>query len=63
MRAATGDPRPAILERYKDAEAYKHAIVEAAQRLAADGLMLEEDVERATADAEDWDRERHGITL
>jgi len=63
MRAATGDPRPAILERYKDANAYRDAIVAAARQLAADDLMLEEDVERAAADAEDWDRTRHGITL
>lgn len=63
MREATGDPRPSILERYPDEEAYKQAIVAAAKSLVAEGLMLEEDVPRAAADAEDWDRQRHGITL
>ncbi len=61
MRAATGDPRPAILERYADANAYKQAIIAAAQQLAADGFILEEDIERAAVDAENWDRTRHEI--
>ena len=63
MREATGDPRPAILERYPDAAAYQRAITVAAERLATEGFMLEEDVDRATVDAKDWDRRRHGITL
>ncbi len=63
MRAATGDPRPAILERYDDANAYQRAAVAAAEQLVADGLMLKEDMARVAADAEDWDRRRHGITL
>ena len=45
-RAATGDPRPSIEQRYGDAVAYVAAIVTAAERLVADGLMLEEDVAR-----------------
>ena len=63
MREATGDPRAAILERYQDANAYRQAIIAAAEQLENDGFMLSEDVERATCDAEDWDRNRHSITL
>lgn len=63
MRDATGDPRPAILERYRDVDAYRHAIVAAAEKLEADGFMLREDVERAADHAGDWDQLRHGITL
>ena len=63
MREATGDPRAAILERYQDADAYRQAIIAAAEQLENDGFMLSEDVERATCDAEDWDRNRHSITL
>ncbi len=48
-RRATGDPRRSILERYPDAEAYVGAITAAARRLVEEGLMLEEDVERAAA--------------
>ena len=62
-RAATGDPRRSILERYPDKQAYVHAITRAAQRLVADGLMLEEDVERAAALAADWGRPRHDVKL
>jgi len=62
-RAATGDPRPAILERYPDQAAYVAAITAAARELAAQGLMLEEDVERCAAAAADWGRPRHAVTL
>ncbi len=62
-RHATGDPRPATAERYADVEAYKAAIEAAARALVADGLMLEEDVERAVAAAENWDRPRHDVDL
>lgn len=62
-RAETGDPRPSILERYRDKAAYVAAITAAARDLVAQGLMLEEDVERCTAAAADWGRPRHVTTL
>jgi Alpha/beta hydrolase domain len=62
-RGATGDPRPAILERYLDKAAYVAAIVVAARALVAQGLMLEEDVERCAAAAANWGRPRHVVTL
>ncbi|HKM72840.1 MAG TPA: alpha/beta hydrolase domain-containing protein [Stellaceae bacterium] len=62
-RRATGDPRRSILERYPDAEAYVRAITAAARQLVEQGLMLEEDVERAAAAAADWGRPRHEIRL
>jgi hypothetical protein len=42
-----------ILERYSNAEAYVAAIMAAARQLIEEGLMLEEDVERATGAAAD----------
>ena len=62
-RAMTGDPRAAILERYADAAAYGAAIGEAARALVAEGLMLEEDVERCFKAAASWGRPRHDIGL
>ena len=62
-RRATGDPRRSILERYQNAEAYVRAITAAARRLVEQGLMLEEDVERAAEVAADWGRPRHDIGL
>jgi hypothetical protein len=62
-RAATGDPRPSILERYPDKAAYVAAITAAARELVAQGLMLEEDVERCAAAAADWGRPRHDVSL
>ena len=62
-RRMTGDPRRSILERYSGAGAYVAAITAAARRLAEEGLMLEEDVERATAAAADWCRPHHDIKL
>jgi hypothetical protein len=62
-RAATGDPRPAILERYPDAAGYVAAIVAAARELVAQRLMLEEDVARAASAAADWGRPRHDVGL
>jgi alpha/beta hydrolase family protein len=61
--AATGDPRPAILQRYPDKRAYVAAVVAAAQELVAQGLMLQEDVERCAAAAADWGRPRHVVSL
>jgi hypothetical protein len=60
-RAATGDPRPAILERYPDKAAYQAAIGAAARRLVAERLMLAEDVARCEAAAADWGRPRHAV--
>jgi hypothetical protein len=60
-RRMTGDPRQAILERYSNAEAYVGVITAAARQLVEQGLMLEEDVERAVTAAADWCRPRHDI--
>ena len=60
-RAATGDPRPSLTERYGDAAGHVAAVREAAQALVRDGFMLEEDVERATALAADWGRPMSGV--
>jgi hypothetical protein len=62
-RAATGDPRRSILERYADSTAYAGAIRAAAARLVEQRLMLAEDVERAVAAALGWDRGRHEVRL
>ncbi len=62
-RAATGDPRAAILERYPTKDTYVAEIEAAARELVAQGLMLEEDVERCVAMAADWGRPRHDISL
>ena len=62
-RAMTGDPRPSVLERYPNAAAYVAAIAAAARALVAEGLMLEEDVDRCIAAAADWGRPRHVTTL
>jgi hypothetical protein len=43
---ATGDPRPAVRERYPTRQEYLDRIAEAARRLQQDGLLLEEDVAR-----------------
>ena len=62
-RAATGDPRPSIAERYADAGAYQKGIGEAARKLVAAGHMLEEDVERCIAAAANWHAPRHDVKL
>jgi Alpha/beta hydrolase domain len=59
----TGDPRRSVLERYPNPEAYVAAIAAAARQLVEEGLMLDEDVERATKAAADWGRPRHDIKL
>lgn len=61
VRAATGDPRAAITERYPTAEAYAAAIEAAARKLVAAGFMLEEDVARSVARAADWSRPLHDV--
>jgi hypothetical protein len=62
-RRMTGDPRPAILERYASADANVAAIRAAAAGLAADGFLLEEDIEGAAEAAADWGRCRHVVYL
>jgi hypothetical protein len=62
-RQMTGDPRQSILERYPDKGAYRAAITAAARELAAQGFVLEEDVDRCADAAADWGRPRHEITL
>lgn len=62
-RAATGDPRPSLLERYKDAAGYAQAIEAAARTLVTEGFMLEEDVPRAVARAGDWGRPLTDVRL
>jgi hypothetical protein len=62
-RRMTADPRKSILERYPSVDAYVAAIWAAARPLVEDGLMLEEDIERAVAAAADWGRPRHDIKL
>ncbi len=62
-REATGDPRLSILERYGSKEGYMKAIEAAARALVAEGFMLEEDVERAVAEAKDWSRPLHDVGL
>lgn len=53
-REAAGDPRPSVEERYGSVDAYVAAVKAAAERLVAERLLLEEDVERmTTAAAED----------
>jgi hypothetical protein len=62
-RINTGDPRLSVLERYGTPEKYVEAVRAAARRLAEDGLMLEEDIERVAAMAADWGRPRHDVRL
>jgi len=44
-REGTGDPRPAIAERYRSREDYLARVAAAARALAAEGYLLEEDIE------------------
>ncbi|MDP6273138.1 MAG: alpha/beta hydrolase domain-containing protein, partial [Dehalococcoidia bacterium] len=50
-RAASGDRRPSIAERYASKEQYLGLVQEKAQALVADRYMLEEDVERVVTQA------------
>ena len=45
-REAAGDPRPAIEERYESRDDYVEQVRQAASDLAAEGYILEEDIER-----------------
>lgn len=58
-QAASGDPRQSITARYGDKDGYIAAIETAAQALVAQGLMLEEDIERVKDRAADWSRPLH----
>ena len=49
VRAAAGDPRPALAERYEDRASYLGAVREAAERLVAGRLLLADDVELCVA--------------
>ncbi len=62
-RAQTGDPRPAVAERYPDRDAYVAAITAAASALCRAGLLLAEDVPRAEAAAANWHAPRHDVRL
>ncbi len=62
-RAATRDPRPSVESRYPTPEAYQDAIAHAARALAAERLLLEEDIARARAAAADWHAPRHRMDL
>ena len=61
--AMTGDPRASVLARYRSAQGYVDAIETAARRLVDERLMLEEDVERVVAQAQDWGRPLHEVRL
>ena len=61
--AMTGDPRASVLARYRGAGGYAEAIEAAARRLVKERLMLEEDVERVVARAQDWGRPLHDVRI
>ncbi len=50
-RGSPRDPRPSIGERYRTRTEYVQRVRASAERLKADGLMLDEDVARAAANA------------
>ncbi|BBK30010.1 hypothetical protein EDC65_4742 [Stella humosa] len=62
-RDATRDPRPSVLARYGSPAGYAAAIEAAARALVADGLMIEEDIERSVKAAADWGRPLHDVRL
>ena len=47
QRAASGDPRPSIKERYASKEDYVSRTKKAAERLVGEGYMLQEDIENS----------------
>ena len=61
IQAATGDSRISILARYKDNDGYIKAIEKAAKTLVIKGFMLDEDVSRCMAEAENWGRPLHDV--
>lgn len=62
-RQMTVDPRPSVQERYGTSDAYVAAIRRAAEILVAQGLMLQEDVDRCAQDARNWCPSRHVVGL
>lgn len=57
--ATSCDPRRAVLDRYATAQTYVAAVRACAEALVARRLMLEEDIDAVTRDAEDWGRARN----
>jgi hypothetical protein len=56
-RAATGDPRPSVEERYGSRATYLERVRSAARTLAHEGYLLEDDVELSVAAAARfWDQ-------
>ncbi len=62
-RTVIRDPRKSVAERYASAAAYQKAIGEAARKLVAARLMIDEDVERCIAAAANWHAPRHDVKL
>ncbi len=62
-RAQLRDPRPSIIARYSNREGYQEAIAAAAKALITQGVMLEEDLPRCLAAAENWGQPRHIVRL
>ncbi|WP_405655097.1 alpha/beta hydrolase domain-containing protein [Streptomyces sp. NBC_00019] len=62
-RLITGDPRPSVQRRHRDAAECTAAIRAAAEDLAARRFLLAEDVERAVATAANWSAPRHRFEL
>lgn len=55
-RSQAGDPRPSLAERYRDFEDYLSKVRRAAEELAQQGYLLEEDIDVILADARTrWD--------
>ena len=54
VRRAIRDPRPSVRSRYIDIESYLNEIRGTAKILVQEGLMLEEDIERFTAEVSNW---------
>ncbi len=52
-RLAAGDSRPSLEELYRDHKGYVKAVRKAARRLAHDGFLLDEDVERIIQEAQE----------
>jgi hypothetical protein len=50
-RQAVGDPRPALLERYRNFDDYRQQYLTAARKLVDDRYLLEEDLPRLEAAA------------
>ncbi len=63
QRLQSGDPRLAILERYRDSADYAAQIRAAAEALVEEGFVLEEDVARIVEMAAGWNAKRHTIGL